>query len=272
MTIGHLGPVTPSELWSAWSFDPLTAAAIAIAIVGYMSGTRRLPGRQRPNLHTAAFAGAIGVMVVVVMSPLDALSETLFTAHMVQHLVLILMVPPLLFGGRTARTLLMGLPGGLRRRVGRTLRSGHRAAGGMLHPAVVGAAHAIVLWSWHAPGPYEAALDSELVHFLEHATFLVTALGIWRFVFDRRANLGTRIAVVFGTTLQSGLLAAALLFAQTPLYPSMAPNAASWGLTPLSDQQLAAVVMWVPMGLIYLTVILAIALRGFRKLEAVSHA
>lgn len=272
MTLAHMGPITPARLWSSWDFDPFATAGLVVAAMLYRIGAERLPGRSQAGPRAAAGHGALVLVAITIMSPLDALSETLFSAHMVQHLLLILVVPPLLLVGRTGRTMLMGLPIEARRRVNSVLRRRRRALDFFLHPTVVVAIHAVVLWLWHAPGPYEAALGSEWLHALEHITFVLTSLGVWRIALARRTNLGVRIGVVFATALQSGLLAAALLFAEQPLYPSLGRAAYAWGLTPLSDQQLAAVVMWVPMGLTYLVVVLGIAFRGFRRLELVGHA
>ena len=261
----------PHRLACLARWTALTAGLVLGAVL-YRTGERHLPGRDHPARHAAAAYGSLALVAVTIMSPLDALSETLFSVHMVQHLLLILVVPPLLLLGRTGRTMLMSLPVTVRSGVNAMLRRRRSLVEFLLHPAVVVSLHAVVLWLWHAPGPYEAALGSEWLHAVEHGSFVITALGVWRVALSRQANLGIRIGVVFATALQSGLLAAALLFAGQPLYPSLGQAAYAWGLTPLSDQQLAAVVMWVPMGLTYLVVVLGIAFRGFRRLELVGHA
>jgi cytochrome c oxidase assembly factor CtaG len=228
----------------------------------YARGVRaawRAAGRGRgiaPS-HVAAFAGAMAALVLALVSPIDALGGTLFSAHMVQHLLLVLAAAPLLILAAPDRAFTWALPVSLRRAAGRWLnRPGPRVAGDIAtRPLTAWTLHAGALWIWHAPAPYAAALRSDGVHALEHLSFVVTALLFWWVVFrphGRRRAYGTSVLLVFGTALHSGALGALITFAGESWYPAHAAGAALWGMSALDDQQLAGLLMWIPAGLVYL--------------------
>jgi len=128
-----------------------------------------------------------------------------------------------------------------------------------------------VLWFWHAAAPYDAALESEPLHILEHASFLVTAVLFWHVVVGvrgaARASSGLGVLLVFAMAMQSAFLSVLLTFARLPWYSSYATTTSSWGLDPLADQQLAGVIMWIPAGGIYLAVALALLVSWIRATE-----
>jgi putative membrane protein len=129
-------------------------------------------------------------------------------------------------------------------------------------PVAVAALHALAVWSWHLPTLYEAGLTSPWWHALEHASFLGSALAFWALVLPagRRRRLGHAPAIflVFVTALQGAALGAVLTFATRPLYPTHVRRALTWGIGPLTDQQLAGLIMWVPAGIVYLLVMLCL--------------
>jgi putative membrane protein len=198
-------------------------------------------------------------LFVALVSPLDALGTALFSAHMVQHMVLVLVAVPLLVLGAPQTGLLWALAEPRRRRLGAWwhcatgLRIGWRA---LSRPLVVWLLHAAALWLWHLPRLYQAALTSELVHLAEHASFLGTALLFWWVLLGgsprERLNPALGVLYLFSFALQGGLLGALMTFAPAPWYPAYTTTVAAWGLTPLEDQQLAGLIMWVPAGLVYL--------------------
>jgi putative membrane protein len=128
-----------------------------------------------------------------------------------------------------------------------------------------------VLWFWHAAAPYDAALGSKPLHLLEHASFLVTAVLFWHVVIgvrgSARVSNGLGVLLVFAMAMQSVFLSVLLTFARTPWYSGYAATTASWGLDPLTDQQLAGVIMWIPAGGIYLVVALALLVAWVRATE-----
>jgi putative membrane protein len=252
--VGHLAPpIVPSELWRSWSWDPVLWLTLLGALVLHNRGWR---SNRRHRWQRRAFVAAIVLSAIALLSPLDALSSTLASAHMVQHLLLTIVVAPLLVISRPTATLLRGLPHRARSKLVRLRRVGRMRPTEVVraHPITCAAVHAVTLWAWHATGPYELALRNDLMHRLEHLTFLVTALCSWTAiaVVARRGAIGTSVLVLFGLSVQGSILGALVTFARQPWYPSYDTRTGPWGLTPLEDQQLAGVIMWVPAGVVYL--------------------
>ncbi|HEY7064795.1 MAG TPA: cytochrome c oxidase assembly protein [Chloroflexota bacterium] len=255
---------TPRDWWTAWAWDPAVLLGLIVAAAFYTRGLRTYWGRVgagrgvRP-WQAAGYAGGLAAIVLALVSPLDPLAEALFAAHMVQHLLLLLVAAPLLVLGAPIVPFLWALPRARRHALGRWWRGarGVRAAWRALsQPAVVWLLYAATLWLWHLPGPYQAALASPPVHALEHTTLLASALLFWWTVLHPahagRLAYGPGVLYVFTAGVQSGLLGVLLTFARTPWYPAYAASEAAWGLTPLEDQQLAGLLMWVPGSLAHL--------------------
>lgn len=234
----------------------------------------RLGVRARRRRRGAALAGGLAAVAVALLSPVHSASEALVSAHMVQHLLLILVAAPLLVMGRPGRALLMALPRPVRRSAAAAViaRATRRTGRVLTRPVPAWIVFTIALWAWHLPAAYSAAVRSEVLHGVEHLSFLGTAMLAWSVAVRERAGEGLgalgRALFLLATALQSGLLGALLLFAPTPLYPVHGLGPASWGLTPLEDQQLAGAIMWIPPGAVYLAVSAALLLRWFRSTDA----
>ncbi|MGH9214856.1 MAG: cytochrome c oxidase assembly protein, partial [Acidimicrobiales bacterium] len=222
--------------------------------------------------HVAAFAGALLALAIALASPLELAASSVFAAHMVQHLLLMLVVAPLLVCGRPVMVLGQAMPLRGRRlfvRV-RARPSVRSARDALLHPVSAWVIGVVVLWAWHLPTLYEAALRRDALHAFEHASLIATAALVWALALGRaRRSLAIPAAsgLLFATALQSGALGAVLALAQRPLYPIHASVAPSWGLTPLEDQQLAGGLMWVPPGIVYMVVIAALLAHWLGSLE-----
>jgi len=274
MTLAH-DPVTRSELWSAWHPELLILAMLALTALLYRSGLAHLTKRRRRLVgptNVAAFSGALVAFAVALASPLEVAASSLFAAHMVQHLLLMLVAAPLLVCGRPVVVLMQAVPRRGRRPLYlfRARRSVRAAMDALSHPVAVWGVGAVVLWAWHLPTLYEAALRSDAVHALEHASLVAASALVWAVALGRtRRSLAIPAAagLLFATSLQSGALGALLALAQRPLYPIHAAVAPSWGLTPLEDQQLAGGLMWVPPGMVYLVVIAALLVRWLGSLD-----
>jgi len=122
------------------------------------------------------------------------------------------------------------------------------------HPFAAWLLHAVALWLWHIPSLFQAALDSDVVHTLQHASFLGSALLFWWAVTNGRhrvASLGAAVLYMFTTALHSGLLGALITLARQPWYPGYSQTTNAWNLTPLEDQQLGGLIMWIPAGVVY---------------------
>ena len=241
---------------AAWAPDPVVLIAVGLAGWAYGTGLRRLRGRGRSRAEVAAFFCGLAAVVAALASPLDHLATTSLSAHMTQHLLLVLVAAPLLVMGRPLLPVLMALRPALRRAARRLERRPAVAAGGRIlsRPTVAWLLHVSVLWAWHAPGPYQAALGSEAIHALEHASFLGTAMLFWWVALEaeprRRLARGTDVLYVLLGWMQSGALGALFTFASSPIYPLYAARAGA--AAALADQQVAGLIMWIPAGVVYL--------------------
>jgi putative membrane protein len=253
-------------LWQAWGWQPLVVLGVSVAATCYCAGVRRLWRHAGTGLsvrwrHVWFFAGGLLATVLALMSPLDTLAEALFAAHMTQHMILVMVAAPLLVLGRPVLPFLWVLPAPWRRRLGRwwaarpPVRDGLRL---ITLPSVVFVAHAAALGFWHVPRAYRWAYDHEWVHAIEHATFLMTAALFWWVVLQpagrRRLGWGAAIVYVAAFAAAVGTFAAVLTFAPSPWYSEHLARTPAWGLTPLEDQQLAGLIMWIPAGFVYLAV------------------
>lgn len=272
--LAHAGrPVAPHDLWTAWNLDPLLVTAIALVLWLHRRG--RVPSpRPVDRWRSRAFVAGLAVLAVALLSPLEPLSGALASAHMVQHLLLIVVAAPLLALSAPGSALLRGSPVAVRRVRGRFRRSGVpspilRAPD---HPLVVWSLHVAVVWLWHSRVAYDAALASTPLHVAEHLTFLVTAVLFWRVVLgvrrSGRVSQGVVVLLVFGMAMQSVFLALLMTFATEPWYAAYADTTAAWGLGHLADQHLAGVIMWIPAGAIYVAAALAALASWMRSVEA----
>ena len=246
----------------AWSWEPgvLTPLAVAAAWYGRGIASLRRAGRVEQvagRLRIVLFVAALTIVLLALESPLDALSDKLFSAHMIQHLLLSLVAAPLFACSRQGPVFLWGLSPRWRHGLLRSWRRGRLGAVGraLLHPVVVWTAFCATFVFWHIPGPYRWALDNPLLHALEHLCFLVAPLAFWTLVFDssprRRMDHGATLIFIVTAAILSDLPGALMLLAPRPLFAASAAEAASWGLTRLQDQELAGAIMWVPMGFLF---------------------
>lgn len=245
-----------------WNWDPLILTCLGVATLGYAMGLRRVKAHLRWRMFGSArclsFALGIASLFLALISPFDALDDQLFSAHMVQHLILMSVAPPLLVWGRPAIALLWAFPLRARRAIGRVWTAGglHDGMHALMAPAVVWFVSSVTLWVWHLPTFYDLALANEGIHTLEHACFFVTSLMFWTVVLEplgrRRLPYGATLIFVATFGVEMGLLGALLTFANHPFYTVHLLTSQRWGLTPLEDQQLAGLIMWIPASLIYL--------------------
>ncbi len=248
-------------------------AVVAISGLGaaYGRGVQELwsrGGRVVSVPRAVAFAGGIGALLLAQLPPLHDIAEESLAGHMVQHMVLVIVAGPLLALGGAGLPLLMALPRGARRVLAR-LRAAP-ASRWLRQPVrwalVVGAVHTVALWFWHLPAPYVAALDNPLVHTVEHVSFVAVGWLLWAAVLSpgrHRLNGAAAFLLLFAAGMAAAALGAVLTFAPAPLYPDHALAAAN----PLADQQLAGLVMWVPMDMVVLGLAVSVFLRWLTGLE-----
>jgi putative membrane protein len=195
-------------------------------------------------------------LVAALLSPLDEWSETLFVAHMAQHELLMIVAAPLIALSSPLVAMLWAFPAPARYRlIDVVKRPAITTAWAALTAApTVWMLHALALWIWHLPSLYAAALEHDEVHATQHLCFFLSAaLFWWGLVRGRYGRLGYGAAVVylFATALHSGVLGALITFSPDTWYPVYVSNSRAWGLTPLEDQQLAGLLMWVPAGMVF---------------------
>lgn len=263
---GHSGHIHAEA--AAWSLDGmLTLPLLFLAIGLYSLGVAKLwmragPGRGVRPWQVACFAAGWLALAAMLLSPLDSLADRLFTAHMLEHEIMMAVAAPLLVVARPLATMFWAVPQHWRGTLGGVTRlSPLRALWKILtDPLAATTLHGIALWAWHIPALFNAALDSEALHWLQHLSFFVTGLFFWWAILNgrlRERGYGAAIFYLFATALHSGFLGILLTFAPAPLYAGQ-DAAAAWGLTRLEDQQLAGLIMWVPAGLVYAAAALAL--------------
>ncbi len=261
-------PIAPGQLWHHWSFDPFVWLPMLLGHWLYGRGIMRAwkragVGRVIPVWRVVSFVLGEIVLVIALISPLDPLGETLLSAHMAQHILLTAVAPPLLLLGLPVIGWTWALPVSWRR----AGRSGIvRGAGAILdrlsRPLTASFIAVAIMWSWHAPALFEAALIDPAVHTVEHISFFAGALLGWRAVLSPHV---TAVAAAGGTLLvfmAGGMLGGVLSLAPAPLYDWYGNRSWLWALTPLEDQQIAGLLMWVIAGGIYLAAFAAFAFRA----------
>jgi cytochrome c oxidase assembly factor CtaG len=214
---------------------------------------QREPGHARTR-NLGAFLGGLAVIAVALESPLHALGALLLQAHMLQHLLLMMVAPPLLWLGAPLLPILHGLPRQLLRTCGRPVFTCPPLvwlAGAFRHPAVTWLLFVIGTWAWHVPVLYEQALASDAWHHLQHLSFLATGLAFWWPVLQPYPSRSVvsrwgLILYLALADLQNTVLAAGLIFSERVLYPTYELMPRPWGLSALADQAAAGALMWVP--------------------------
>lgn len=252
-----------------WTENPLVLGPLAISGGLYALGVIRLwgqvgPGRGVRPWQAASFALGWLLLFGALVSPLHWLGERLFVAHMTEHEIIMALAAPLLAVARPVGGMIWAFPASLRPGIGGLRRSRLWRISGrwFTDPAIATALHGVALWAWHTPALYDAALRSSVVHWAQHTSFLLTGLLFWWALLQgraRRRGYGVAVFYLFATALHSGFLGILLTFAREPIYPLQTSDAPQWGLSPLEDQQLAGLIMWVPAGLVYAAAALALA-------------
>jgi cytochrome c oxidase assembly factor CtaG/ferredoxin len=256
----------------SWPFEPCIFFALLLTAGLYLRGWlvlhRRDPQRW-PGGQPAAFAVGLAALYLALASPIEPFAALLLQVHMLQHLLLMMVVPPLLWLGAPLLPLLRGLPRPIRTywvaplfRWPRLRRSFQ----GLTHPVPAWLLFTAATWLWHLPLIYELALGSDGWHYLQHTCFLGTALLFWYPVirpYPSRPNWSPWLLIPYLilADVQNTVLSAVLTFADQPLYPSYVERPHLGNLSPLEDQVAAGVLMWVPGSVAYLVPLFFIGIR-----------
>jgi putative membrane protein len=228
---------------ASWTFDPGALLLIGVLTAAYVPRWRRVRIHNGPNAapvsRLLAFTGGVLVLAAALISPIDRLGEQAFVMHMVQHILLLDLAPILLIVSLTKVML---------RPATRRLQRLERAAGPLAHPFAAVALYIAVMWAWHVPALYDAALEHSALHAFEHTCFMVAGFLYWWHLLSpirSRLRLGGMGPVVYmlSTKVLVGLLGIALTFAPDALYAFYKDQPPIWGLDPGTDQALAGAVM-----------------------------
>jgi cytochrome c oxidase assembly factor CtaG len=272
LALAHEGSaLEPHDLWQAWEFDPVVLALLLVSGLTYAVGVARLwehgsdhDTKKRVSGHPrgvrswniACYIAGWLSLVVALVSPLHSMGSVLFSAHMAQHEVLMVISAPLLVLGRPLVPYLWSMPKRLRSGIANAIR---RPLWKTTWSTVSSAPaawtlHAAALWIWHIPALFQATITNEWIHAMQHFSFLGSALLFtWSLLqtYNGRRQYGAAVAYVFTTAVHTSLLGALLTFTTRIWYPVYSTTTAAWGYSPLEDQQLGGLIMWVPAGVIY---------------------
>lgn len=273
------GPVPPEAptlgaIVLGWSFEPVLVVGLLGAAAAWLGLVRRIdrlhPGHPVPRSRSAAFLGGLAAIAVALLSGIERWDTTLFSVHMVQHLLLTLVAAPLIALGAPITTLLRASSPAVRRDIVLPILHS-RAMRVLAFPVVAWLVFAGVMWGSHFSPLFEAALENPLVHDLEHALYLGAGLlfwwpavgldpGPWRMPHPVRAMY------VFLQMPQNTFLAITILNAPAVLYPHYASVVRDWPPSPLEDQQIAGGIMWLGGDILFLVALGAI-LAGWMRHE-----
>jgi cytochrome c oxidase assembly factor CtaG len=222
---------------------------------------RAHPGNPLPRRRTVSLAAALTLLLLALQSGIERYDTTLFSMHMVQHLILLFPVPILLLQAGPVTLLLRVASPRWRARILAVLQS--RAVGVISHPLVGWTLLIAVMWGTHLSVMFETALEDEFIHNLEHMLYLGTALLFWAPIFSvdpvrHRLRGGSALAYLITQMPQNSFLGVAIMFSSSPLYPHYVTLQRAWGPTPLEDQQLAGAIMWLVGDALFLAAIFVV--------------
>jgi putative membrane protein len=236
-TIPYCGSA-PVPGFATWNFDPLLIGGLAILVTCHFWLMRPQQGWRR----NAALAGW-AILAMALISPLCNLSVALFSARVSQHMLIATIAAPLIalaFRPRPVRP---------------------------MEIAIAALSFAGALWLWHSPTAYQLTFDSTLAYWTMHVSMFAAALWLSVALFSEDSNLGAAILASFFTTLQMSLLGALLAFSPRPLFAAHLFSTAPWGYSPLEDQQLGGLIMWIPAGVLLVIYAVVAFGRGLARLH-----
>jgi putative membrane protein len=252
------------SLWSVpWSWEPGIVVPLGVLLLLYVCGALRRGRLRLLRWRHASFVAGWSTLFLALTSPIHELGEQLFSAHMLQHEILILISAPLISASHPGATLLWAFAPKHRAGIGGWIQRIENSGPVRMFTAPLNAwiLEAVALWVWHIPFLYESTLTSDWVHAAQHISFLGTAVLFWSALYGvgRSAmSYGAATFYVFGAAVHCSALGALLTFSKVLWYPVYAGTTGAWGLTPLEDQQLGGAIMWVPSGLVFMIIALAL--------------
>ena len=255
---------------TSWTFEPGSIALCVVLVIAYAIRWRAArksspnPERAAPVWKAWVFGAGILTMVIALMSPIDRLAEQIFAMHMVQH-VLLLDIAPIL--------LILGLTKMILRPITPRLHRLELAVGPLASPIFAVVAYVALMWLWHIPAAYDAALEHPPVHVFEHITFLsVGFLYWWHLISPIRSHMRfgglSPVTYMASTKVFVGALGIALTFATVPLYAFYENGSRHWGLSALDDQALAGAIMAIEQSIVMGIALAYLFIRALQESEA----
>jgi putative membrane protein len=274
---GHYDPSVP--FWAAWPSEPVLLLAVAFGAALYAIGWFNLRERAGKPVYPAwrawCFAAGMAALGTALLSPVAVYAEQLFFMHMIQHLLLLLIAPPLLWLGKPLVPVISGLPARVRLPVARRIGPGSvwaRVGHVLTMPGVAVALYVGSVAIWHIPQFYDAAQGRTLTHDIEHLAFFVPALLYWWPIVHpsggrRRLSVGRAIPYLLPPFLEGIIIGAMISFADRPLYETYREMEPTWGFSTVGDQQLGGLIMWVPGGMLFLIPLIGLLVTLLRQEE-----
>ena len=260
-----------------WTFEPLVIAPLALLLIIFWVGFVRLGSRSSVARRGPwTFVGGWLVLTLSLVSPLHEGGEISFTLHMIEHELIMLVATFLLAASRAGGILAWGLPGAMRRGLSGSWKAPFASLWRRLtEPVTATVIQAVAMWAWHAPALFDRTLTSQGWHVAQHMSFILASLVFWTAMLEpRRGSCLLSAACLFATSLVEGALGALMALSTSPWYAAYAAMGLSGiGLDPVTDQQLAGLIMWVPGGLIHggaALVLLYVALKTSERSHATS--
>jgi putative membrane protein len=256
---GTAPPPTFPGVLLEWRFEPVVLVALALSAITWLLLTRRVarahPGHPYSAWRELAFLAGLATLAVALTSPIEAYEGELFSVHMLQHMLLELVAAPLLLLGAPATLALRAATPSVRRRLLAILHS--RVVSVLSFPLLAWVLFAAVNWGWHFSSLYNDALENSGLHDVQHLTFLGAALLFWWPVIGAdpsrwRLPYPVRLFYLFLAMPQNSFLGIALMSAPITLYPHYLTNLRDWGPSPIVDQNIGGMLMWVGGDVVFL--------------------
>jgi len=261
----------PAEAF-AWTLDPLLTAPLGLALIIYLVGWSRLSRRASTPVRPTLFLAGWLVLALSLTSPLHEAGEKSFTMHMIEHELIMLVATLLLASSSAGGVLAWGLPRPLRQMLAGSWKWPlQRLWRRLTEPVTATIVQGAVMWAWHAPLPFDRALDSFGWHVAQHACFFLSSLLFWWAMLHprgRAAGYGVSAACLFATSLIGGALGALMSLSSSPWYADYAAMGMTGiGLDPVDDQRLAGLIMWIPGGAVHAIAAVVLCYKWLRSSE-----
>lgn len=232
---------------------------------------------QISKWHAYSFALGILASFAALVSPIDSISDILGSVHMIQHTLLMMVAAPLMAAGAPAHIAKWGLPARfwqswrvLKRRLRTRFALLTHMPDGIRRPAIIWTLYSVTLWLWHLPSLYQAALENQIIHDIQHLAFFITSFLFWRILIDpvgyrdkvrKNLNPGAGVLYLFVASLHAMILGVFMAVSPSVWYPLYSERTTQYGLSALIDQQIAGYIMWMPAGITYVIVAAYLVIR-----------